>query len=267
MINPKDIDITVLGCVKDCSSAIEESCYRINEFKKIFKSVRICVAENDSKDNSLELLKKYIISPDDEILTFPGLDKKIIPRTHRLGYLRNLLKEKVKTDYFIVLDFDFILKDFNNESLKSCFEFDPDKWDMLGANCNDRYYDVWTLRTKTLNYDCWDLVNHKSQEGFLTQILIPTIIAKNQIKINENVGLIPVDSCFGGLAIYKTSAFENCFYNGRPNSCECSHLNVKGKCINEVCCHVSLNKQAKAKGAKIFINSKMIVNCPKEHLK
>lgn len=262
-----EIDVTVLCCVKNCSSDIEESVFRIKEFQKIFKSVKILVAENDSVDNSLELLKKYLSGIENEVYNFNGLDKKIKPRTHRLGSLRNFLYTQVKTDYFIMLDFDSVLKDFNNEGLKSCFEYDASKWDMLGANCNDRYYDVWTLRTKNLNYDCWDLINHKRQQGFIDQINIPIFIGKNQIKIKKQEELIPVDSCFGGLAIYKTEAFKDCFYSGKPNGCECKHLNVTGSCINEICEHVTFNKMGKRKGAKIFINSNLIVNCQKEHLR
>lgn len=263
----KDVSLTVLSCAKNCALHVEESSFRIKEFQKIFKSVKVCIAENDSNDNSFELLKKYFTGIENEIYNFNGLDKKIIPRTHRLGKLRSFLHQQVKTDYFIMLDFDSVLKNFDNEGLKSCFEHDPNNWDMLGANCNDRYYDIWTLRTKTFDYDCWDLVNHKRQQGFIDEINIPMIIGRNQIKVNENSGLIPVDSCFGGLAVYKTSAFKDCFYSGKPDGCECKHLNVIGSCINEICEHVTFNKQGKKKGARIFINSNLIVNCQKEHLR
>lgn len=262
----KDINLTVLCCARNCAPHVEESWFRIKEFQRIFKSVHVFVAENDSKDNTLELLKKNAQGIKHEIFTFDKLEQKIPRRTHRLAHVRNFLHSKVNTEYFVVVDFDSLLKDFDNEGLKNCFEYDPNSWDMLGANCNDRYYDVWTLRTKTFNYDCWDLINHRVQQGYIYEVLLPTIIAKNQIKINKNAGLISVDSCFGGLAIYKTSAFKDCFYDGKPNECECKHLNVIGTCMHEMCEHVALNKQAKKKGAKIFINSNLIVNCQREHL-
>jgi hypothetical protein len=57
---------------------------------------------------------------------------------------------------------------------------------------------------------------------------------------------IPVDSAFGGLAIYKRYLFDNVRYssvlaNGDP-----------------VCEHVTLHQQMKSKGARLFINPSLI---------
>jgi hypothetical protein len=59
-----------------------------------------------------------------------------------------------------------------------------------------------------------------------------------------------VDSAFGGLAIYRRHALKDVRYIG---------LNDDG---SEVCEHVTLNKQIKEKGCKIYINPKMINGYP-----
>ena len=260
-------NITVLACVKNCSQDIEESMHHVKELQKIFSSVNIILAQNDSIDDSVEKINKYSKGIDLQLYNFDGLDKKCSSRTQRLAYLRNFLIKKTSgSDYTIIIDFDSILKNFNQNGLLNCFETDLDKWDVLGANCNGRYYDIWALRTEKFNYNCWDLINHRRQEGMIDEILIPTIISKNQITIKNNSRLIPVYSCFGGMAIYKTSIVKDCHYSGVLEKCECEYLKVKGRCINEISEHVPFHNQIRKKGGKIFINTDLIVNCQKEHL-
>lgn len=261
-------NITVLSCIKNCSPHVEESLHHIKEFQNLFSKVNLILAQNDSSDDTVEKINRYSSGIDLSLYNFDGLDKKYSLRTQRLAFLRNfLIKKAQNSDYIVIVDFDSVLKNFNAEGLINCFDRDLDQWDVLGANCNNRYYDLWALRTKTFNYNCWDLINHKRQEGVSDEITIPRIISKNQIKIDKNVGLIPVYSCFGGMAVYKTSITKDCSYYGLLKECECKHLNVKGSCISEISEHVPFNKQMLKNGAKIFINSELIVNCQEEHLK
>lgn len=268
-MNKLPFKIKIISCVKNCAPHIEESIIQIKEFQNLFKKVEFFAVENDSVDNSLELLKKYSKNIRSEIFNFKDLDKKYPLRTYRLAFLQNILLEKCRdSDYIFVIDFDSILKNFDINGLLNTFERDLNSWDIITANCNDRYYDIWALRTEKFNYDCWDLINHKRQEGIIDDILIPMYIAANQIKIPKVNKLIPVQSAFGGFGIYKTKSVENCNYDGSLKECECQHLTKNKNCSREVCQHVTFHKQAIRKNnAKIFINTDLVVNCQREHLK
>jgi hypothetical protein len=261
-------NVAVLSCIRNCEIHLEESFHYISEFKKLFKSVHFFAAENDSKDNSFEIAKKYSKNLDGEIYQFNGLKNQFKYKTHLLAYLRNFLLQKAQGfDYIIVLDVDSILHNFDIEGLKSCFDYDINSWDAFGANCNDRYYDVWTLRDNKLNYDCWDRVHHDRQNGWIDITSIRNHIANFQVKINSSSKIIPVKSCFGGMMIYKASSILNCEYSGVFKKCESLKYKNNTVCRPDVCEHVNLNYEAIEKNkAKIFINPRLIVNCQIEHL-
>lgn len=267
-MNKLPFKIKIISCIRNCEKDIEETLHQIKEFQSIFEFVEFYAAENDSIDNSLELLHKHSNSIKKQIYSFKNLDSKYPLRTHRLAFLQNTLLEKCRdADYIFVIDFDSILKNFDINGLLNTFERDLNSWDIVTANCDDRYYDIWTLRTEKLNYDCWDLINHKRQEGIIDDILIPMFIRANQVKIPKINKLIPVQSAFGGFGIYKTKSIQNCRYDGVLTRCECQHLTKNRLCSKEVCHHVTFHEQARLKNkAKIFINTDLIVNCQKEHL-
>ena len=264
----KNYTVAVLSCIKNSESHVEESMHYICEFKNLFKEVKFFAAENDSIDKTYELAVKYSKNINGEVYKFDGLKNKFNKRTHLLSYLRNFLKEKANNyDYTIVIDTDSILHNFNIEGLKSCFEHDINSWDAFGANCNNKYYDIWPLRNNELNYDCWDRVYHEVQNGRIQAFSVKDHISKYQKKIELTSKLIPAYSCFGGMMIYKTSSIINCKYSGVPKKCESPLNNKFGICNPEVSEHVNLNLEAISKNkAKIFINPRLIVNCQTEHL-
>ena len=260
--------IAFLICAKNCSKDIDETIFQSKRICSLFKNSIILIAENDSIDDTSKKIKEYSNKGEVKYFNFDGLDSQLNSRTQRLAFLRNFLLNKVKDecDYVIISDADSVLKNFDLSGIINSFCIPLQNWDVIGANCNDRYYDVWTLRTKTFDYNCWDLINHKRQAGVHDLITIPSIIAKNQVAIPKNKDLIEVDSCFGGLAIYKSSSIKDAEYDGKLKNCECLRHNILGKCIDEISEHVPFNKKIKENGGKIFINPKLIINCQTEHL-
>lgn len=268
MIN--QYNLTIISACKNVNEHLDENFHHICEFKKHFKNVNLIIAENDSYDNTFESLKKQISKYKiGELYNFNGLDAQISERTHRLSFLLNFLLKKVpqNTDYVVNIDFDGLLKNFNVNSLLSCFEYDPNTWDMMGANCNNRYYDVWTLRYKDLEYDCWDLIHHLNQANQNDNSLIKEYVGKKQIYIDPNEKLIPVNSCFGGLGIYKYKSISNINYSATIDTCECKNFNVTGNCLSYRCQHVGFHFDMISKNkSKLFINPRLLVNCQTEHL-
>jgi len=158
-------------------------------------------------------------------------------------------------DYMLVVDLDDILNIESNfkEQLDSCFKIED--WDVMASNRNDKYYDIWALRSNSdilyCDFDCnyhenarvsisfckhsgKKLVNKTSENPRKNEY------AKNPAILNKNIprdtGFIECSSAFGGMALYKTKAVSDRIYNG-----------------DVTCEHISFHN-----GLKIFINSEFI---------
>ena len=204
----------LVGCTKDSGSYIEGHIMKLYKLKDFFKRFHIILFENDSEDNTLEVLKileqKY---PEITILSEKNVVKKInwpfrlsggrgeeSPRTGIIAYARNRLIEKVEQDYgdwdyMIIADLDDIISRFNAQNFKKILDFDESTWDVLTANRIGAYYDTWALRfdrsiwTKKhaslwkciLDFDCWDMIKH------YRQCCISKLSRKERRIINSNI--------------------------------------------------------------------------------
>jgi hypothetical protein len=167
-------------------------------------------------------------------------------RTVRLANGRNkILKEvmAINPDYFVMLDLD----DANAsgafvESIKSCFNV-SENWAALTGNQHGPYYDVWALRMKgVMEVDCWKQyysLHESKRDSYEKHFKSMTITGDKWI---------PVDSAFGCIAIYKTSALHNCRYEGAyPDG-------------TEICEHVLFHEGIRQAGGKIYINPLFFTN-------
>ena len=57
--NTNKLKIAVTGLYRNCEDFVEENLYFVEELKRYFKSVTFLAAENNSNDNTYEILKKY----------------------------------------------------------------------------------------------------------------------------------------------------------------------------------------------------------------
>ena len=212
----------------------------------IFQNSNIIIYENDSIDKTLRILQKWAKNSKYNIKI---ISEKNVPgkRTHRLAHGRNILLNEaliLNNDYFVVIDLDNVINDLTIDSFNTCFNYNNIDWAMLGANQEEFYYDIWALRTKDnwLNFD-WAKCHYDLGD---TNFCLKSRIRK--LKIQDE--LIEVDSCFGGLAIYKTKYLKNCKYYGGDDD-------------DEICEHVPFHDDIRRKNnGRIFINTKLI-NCLK----
>jgi hypothetical protein len=215
----------------------------------LFKTFKMLIYENDSEDNTVNILKKfkkkhkyfdYISENIQDDLTCTN----VLSRTEILAHGRNTLLNHIQGfDYMIMVDLDDVISTFKPSQLKYLFE--NKEWDALFANC-ETYYDVSALRIekdkwthacpfKVIDYDCWKKVHYHKSTRFVSQ---------HQIKIPSSAPLIPVNSAFGGFGIYKVNKI-NGRYDG-SNECE----------------HVSFHKGMK----NLFICPKFMVKTQNEHI-
>jgi hypothetical protein len=249
--------LVICGCAKNCDKYIENSIIKLLELKKIFEKIEFIIFENNSTDNTVNIIKKY---PEIHLL-----QKNIVGNNNRikiLAYGRNelisyIFKNFNNFDLILMTDLDFVLYNFDYTYIqKSLNMYDWNSWDVLTANQLGPYYDIYALRTnsnkiwdESLLEDCWKLIN-KNKEKKSYKELLNKYVKKYQKTINENEELIPVISAFGGMGLYKMNKIENCVYNG-----------------DETCEHVEFHKQIIEKNnGKIFICPKMITTSEEIHI-
>jgi len=182
---------------------------------------RIYYVENDSVDNTINILKKYKKQYNNiygKHLKLDGLHSTNLcknninvncsKRTRRLAYLRNLVLEQAKLwsdcDYLIMLDLDFI--DFNKKEFKNMFTIINNNSNINGifgmsVNKNKHYYDTGAIRP----------------ENKIFNLMI------------SNKKLIKVKSAFSGFGIYKMKSIRNIKYNIKTNEIEHIDFNKKLK--------------------------------------
>lgn len=237
-------DIIVIGCARNIEQHLNTTLNKINMIKELFKSTKVIIFENDSTDNTLNILKDWEKNKIIKLITeknVPGL------RTERLAHARNILYNeamKYNFDLLIILDLDIIIRDLSKESILSCFDIKED-WAMLGGNQTNKYYDLWALRTYDdwMPFDCWECVNiYKKSKDYCVDSRL------KKIKMNSNP--IKVKSCFGGIAIYKRKYLYNCTYGTGLQGPEGNKY--------EMCEHIIFNEGVIKNGGSIFINPNLI---------
>ena len=271
--------VILCGCTCNSGNYIYNHLLSLVRLGQYFTEYAIIVYENDSTDDTLQQLKKfkeinhnfYYIS---ETNVANDIKNNIRKRVQIIARGRNMLLNEINErfndyDLMIMTDLDNVLNNFDTSCIDDVFKYDINSWDVLTANCLNRYYDIWALRIslnvwdplihepiwtkemkKNMNYDCWGInspFGNKIAHIKMCQALIP-----------RNYPLIESDSSFGGMGIYKISKIKNCRYDG-------IHY-INGNAVGEQCEHVSFHTGIKKNGGKIFICPSLIVNCAVEHL-
>jgi len=158
------------------------------------------------------------------------------------------------------------LDGFQAKGLKEAFK--SSDWDAVFANTTGAYYDIWALRSDAMTYDCWDLVRHFMQQGFARDVAKAVCITPYQVVLPKKPTLIPVQSAFGGLGLYRLAKTRGCRYDGLTRACSCTHVNqFPSPCAPERCEHVAFHQDMIEKhGAKLFIHTEIQVKPALEHL-
>jgi hypothetical protein len=243
---PLPYDVVIVGCARDIEAHLPNTKQKLEMVKSLFRSSKIIIYENDSKDKTLELLSTW--NNENFIKLITEKDVKGI-RTERLAYARNLLyKEAMKHnfDLLIVIDLDNVIDNLTPESILNCFNKELiDDWAMLGANQIGNYYDMFALRT----FDDW--MPFDFEKCLKIEKKTKAYCLDDRYKnIPKDDKPIQVKSCFGGTAIYKKKYLNNCDYG--------KGFQMNGNEKIEFCEHVDFNEGVIKNGGKIYINPKFI---------
>jgi len=243
----------LVGLTKNSSKTIEHEVLQLSAALKRFAALQWLIIESDSKDNTIEKLTKLQINIKNFRFLSLGVLKDTFPlRTARIAYCRNIYLDEINKnpfykdiDYVIVADLDGMNDLITEEAFLSCWKHDV--WGVCTANQRGPYYDIWPLRHKDWSpNDCWSQYEFLVHHNVSVQKSKFAAVYSRMIEIDESLNWIEVESAFGGLAVYRRDALCDVQYIG---------LNEDGE---EMCEHLSLNEQIRAKGYRIFINPKLI---------
>jgi hypothetical protein len=230
----------ICGCAFNIEEYLDIIKIKIEDLRTLFDKTIVIIYENDSTDNTLNILQNYSKHYNNIIIiTENGIRNKITYRTHRLAYTRNKIIEYIFTnnldseyDYFINMDLDDVNINLDIKSVKKVLNDNSFLWDAVFANQTKNYYDYWALRTNKFDFNFWSIHNKKNN--------IDGGKLYNYFDKIKHIKIIPKDdkpkqviSAFGGFGIYKIQTIKNCKYDGN------SYLKND---IIEDCEHVSFHK-------------------------
>ena len=247
-------NLLIAGTARDIAHCIDSEIQHLLSCTKQFQSTQVLIIESDSSDTTIDCLKKLESDIKGfDFITLGQLGLTISSRTQRLSVCRNEIVKAVRDDakyqdidYVLLADLDGVNTLLTPEKIAQCWSVKED-WSVICANQLNYYYDIWALR-----HPYWNPHNYLEQYQQLEPWMGPhqahqIAIATKQIRLEPNQGLIPVDSAFGGLAIYTRQSYITGVY-------DYSHTEI------EDTEHVAFHHCLKKNGFKIYINSALI-NC------
>lgn len=250
----KTTSVTFLGVGKNVAHRLPIFLPQVDELAQYFNYSQAVFVEGDSDDGSNELLKKWaLLSPRnrsivtvsnkndlDTIGPFKGLK---MPREGRLTFARNAGLQEIhrlpKTEYIIMIDMDII--GWNIFGVQD--SFGRPSWDVICSNgiiLHGMYRDTYAFRSKGINTNHHlggsdhSLYNITARQRLKNRQIVRTAKQHTRGMMDTNSGdkmfmkPFEVESCFGGLAIYRTDAIGDCKYRYRetnpPYMLDCEHV-------------------------------------------
>lgn len=252
------VKAVICGCAKNIEQYLQKSLNKVVEIGKYFDEYKLVIYENDSSDNTLEVLNSYKDKLPIYIISETGIAAKYKIRAHILAYCRNKIIEYInntlldtfKPDYYINIDLDDLCINLDTSYIPELLENNKD-WDAIFANTNNKpneFYDYWALRTEKNQHNFWSRYYKREYKlsNFFNKIAHVKYIPKTEPPYK-------VLSAFGGFGIYKIDKIKGCIYNGKWK-------NNKGLVdIQQDCEHVSFHKDIREKNKtdKLFIIPKL----------
>ena len=246
--------ILITGIVKDVETTLAKDIERLNSAFAGFSKVSWFLVESNSADRTREIL--FQIKESNLDFNFISLDQSMLSgnsRTVALAQARNRYLAEIirnpnykKIDFVVVSDFNNLNSSLTKTAVDSCFDGEI-PWDVCCANQSGPYYDIWALRHSLWSpNDCWEAHAFFRQHTFFPEVALIKAVNSRMIRIRQTSEWIEVDSAFGGIAIYKRSAFIKGKYAGLTPD------------LSPICEHVPFNISLRSQGAKIFINPRFI---------
>jgi glycosyltransferase involved in cell wall biosynthesis len=239
--------VILAGTCRDVEAYLPRVLEHMEQCGKRFREFAVIIYENDSKDRTRRILLEHQQErPHYHYLLEDGVQEP--RRAVRLAHGRNRILDKARElnetgryDFLVMLDMDVVNYDGRFvQTIAHCFEDSSTPWDVLTANQEQRYYDMWALRKiPDLNYDFAQRPPKETERSMYLLRFDP----------HEPPFHLPVESAFGGIAIYRLSSLPSeCRYRG-------DYENGAEKCE-----HVDFHECLRRHGRLLYIH-KRFLNC------
>lgn len=202
----------ICGTVKNCAPYLNKVFENMEKIGGLFEDYFIILYYDTSNDDTLNILKDYKIK-NNKMIFYVNQAQLSEERTHNIAKGRNYCLEYIRQnledyEFFVMMDCDDVnCKNCDTEVLRKYLH--REDWDALSFNTIPDYYDIWALSI----YPYYLSLFHWSKKDEYTQIIYYNI---QKIIANVPSGeLITCASSFNGFAIYRSSKFLNCSYDGR----------------------------------------------------
>ena len=235
--------VVICGIGRDVRPFLPRTAARIERLGSMFLDYRVVLFENDSVDATPEFLHDWQCSNPrlDVISERRGLKRhaqtRDLARARALADCRNRYLERVHDRYrdfthVIVVDLDLI-GGWSYEGIANSFGHDG--WDFVGSYGLDQLPVPPQHPPVRFHYDRWAF---RAGPTSAAQVLL----AEHRDSLRRGMPMLEVESCFGGLGIYRTPCLSSVRYGG--GDCE----------------HVVLHKHLRESGARrLFLNPSQIV--------
>lgn len=205
--------IVIAGCGQNIQPYISRVFKNIYTIARLFADYKIVIFENDSTDQTLEILNSY--AKKDSNMTLLSERNIPVPKYFRacsIAYCRNRLLEKINAsfmdyDFMVMIDLDDVCAmPIQIHHFKNIFK--TKMWDSVSFN-REQYYDKWALRTPPFIKNCWNFARRAECIRYINQLdhHIVHLLKRNK--------MIPVFSASNGFAIYKIDKIKGCKYDGQ----------------------------------------------------
>jgi len=236
------MSVIFAGLVRNAESSVRESYKMLKRIAEQFQDYRFLLFENDSSDKTVQAMAliaamdpryqfrtKRLLMGDERGLERSRMERMATLRNAVHDWVREVVLQTHRWDLIVLYDFDLNQFGPNVLSPHAFFgalgrqETTENGWDMLCANSIRHLGGQSTAGVGM--YDCFayrDLHNDSFNAPDCGYTLSTVLFSQYQ--------LIPVHSCFGGLAMYKPDKFLECRYD--PSVYDCEHV-VFHQCMRQ----------------------------------
>lgn len=204
----------IAGLARNVEWILEHTMGRIERMGSLFGDYRVVIYENDSEDNTLDILHRWshanrrviIISERrHEPVNYPI---RCLRRAERMAYYRNQYRQLVEDrfanfDAILVVDTD-LAEGWSYDGIAHSFGLS--QWDFMGSY-GILYKRIGLQTNRMIHFDSWAFRHVNDYRPLPNR-------AVNHMKWSRGDALVPVGSCFGGLGVYRMPAFLAARYDG-----------------------------------------------------
>lgn len=258
------------GCARDVGEHLPRVLANMSRLAAVFGETAFVFVENDSKDNTKQLLETFKLGRRVECICLDGLAKELPLRTERLARCRNEYVGRIKSsdlaefDVMLTLDLDEMsVHEIDIRSFENAIEFlfREDARAAVFANQIGTYYDMWALRhAKRCPGDIWeDVLDFAATHNVSDAQAFERKFARRIFSLSPQEKPLKVESAFGGLGVYKMAFVVKNEYEFVGSKVKKIRINKKPRTIGwQTCEHVPFHLGLGRLGGKLYIDPALI---------